>query len=221
MATFKLLSREFVNFVEIYLENEKVRTERGAMRYMLGDIEMESQPSGGVGGFFKALATGESFHKPVYSGTGKLVLEPSMSNYFCLEMENDEFILDQGAFWAADYDISVSAHSNKAAAALLSGEGWFQTSVKGTGTVIVCAPGPVEVIDLKNDKLVVDGSFAVARSASLHFEVSRSTKSLFGSVTSGEGLVNTISGTGRVYIAPIPNRHMLGNFMFGLGRAGA
>lgn len=217
MAEFRILSRERVNFVEIILNNEKVRTEKGAMRYIQGNIEMESQGSGGVGGFLKSMVTGESFHKPMYEGTGKLVLEPSLSNYFCLNLDDDDFILDQGAFWAADYDVEVSAYRNQAASALLSGEGWFQTEVKGTGTVVVAAPGPVEVIELVNDRLVVDGSFAVARSASLKFEVSRSTKSLLGSLTSGEGLVNTISGTGRVYIAPIPNRNMLvSSMMFGL-----
>jgi uncharacterized protein (AIM24 family) len=218
MAEFRILSREFVNFVEVTLNNEKVRTEKGAMRYILGDIQMESEGSGGVGGFFKSMVTGESFHKPMYEGTGKLVLEPSLSNYFCLNLDNDDFILDQGAFWAADYDVEISAYRNKAASALFSGEGWFQTQVRGTGTVVVCAPGPVEIIDLKNERLVVDGSFAVARSAALNFEVSRSTKSLIGSLTSGEGLVNTISGTGRVYIAPIPNRNMLMSALrFGLG----
>ena len=205
---FQLCTREEVNYVTINLDNSAVRTEAGAMRYIRGNIEMESSaPS--VGGFFKAAFTGETAFKPRYEGTGTLVLEPSLTNYFFLELDNEEFILDQGAYWASDDQVEVSAYRNKAVTALFSGEGWFQTSVKGKGTVVVSAPGPIEIIDLEKDRLVVDGSFAVARSSSLNFEVTRSTKSMWGSLTSGEGLVNTITGTGRVYLAPIPNRNLL------------
>ncbi len=67
----------------------------------------------------------------------------------------------------------------------------------------------MEVIDLQNDRLVVDGSFAVARSASLDFSIQQSTRSLVGTVTSGEVLVTVLQGTGRVYLAPIPNHTLM------------
>ena len=206
---FRVCDKEGVRFVEVTLQNDAVRTEAGAMRYYRGDIDMESQSSGGIAGFFKAAMSGETFHKPVYRGTGTLVLEPSFSDYFLLDLQGEAFILDQGAYWASDMGVTISAERNQAANALLSGEGWYQTKAEGTGTVVVVAPGPVERLDLKNELLVVDGSFAVARSASLSFQVSRSTKSIWGSMTSGEGLVNRISGTGTVYLAPVPNRNLL------------
>lgn len=217
---FRICSREGVNYVEVRLRNDSCRTEAGAMRYIRGDISMESH-SPGVGGFFKAAFTGETAHKPVYSGTGLLVLEPSMSNFFRLDMNHEHFILDQGAYWASDMGLEISAYRNKALNALMSGEGWFQTSVQGSGTVIICAQGPVECLDLKNESLVVDGSFAVAREASLSFAVTRSTKSIWGSLTSGEGLVNTISGTGRVYLAPIPNKNLMLGKIFSMGISSA
>ena len=36
----------------------------------------------------------------------------------------------------------------------------------------------------------------------------RSTKGLFGSMASGEGIVNRFSGSGTVMIAPVPNRFL-------------
>jgi uncharacterized protein (AIM24 family) len=60
-----------------------------------------------------------------------------------------------------------------------------------------------------NDRLVVDGSFAVARTDSLKFSVQKSSKGLIGSMTSGEGLVNVLEGSGRVYLAPIPNQNVV------------
>lgn len=207
---FRVKDSEGVRYVEVMLNNDAVRTEAGAMRYYRGDIEMESQSAGGgIAGFFKAAMSGETFHKPIYRGTGKLVLEPSFSNYFLLDLKGEAFILDQGAYWASDMGVNITAERNQAANAMLSGEGWYQTKAEGTGVVVVVSPGPVEKLELKNELLVVDGSFAVARSAGLSFQVSRSTKSIWGSMTSGEGLVNRISGTGVVYLAPVPNRNLL------------
>jgi uncharacterized protein (AIM24 family) len=72
--------------------------------------------------------------------------------------------------------------------------------------VFFLSDGICQRVELHNDKLMVDGTFAVARSAQLNFSVEKATKGLIGSLRSGEGFVNVIQGTGTVLIAPIPNR---------------
>lgn len=209
MAEFTIRKEEdAVSYVEVVLNNETVKTEAGAMRYTMGDIKMTSKMPG-VKGFFKAKATGEAVFKPEYTGTGKLVLEPSFMEYYSLQLEDNAYVLDRGAYWASDGSIEITAKRNKAIAGLFSGEGLFQTLVRGTGCVIISAPGRIEEIELQGQKLVVDGSFAVARSESLTFSVQKSTKSLLASVTSGEGFVNVIEGMGKVLLAPVPNRNVL------------
>ena len=47
----------------------------------------------------------------------------------------------------------------------------------------------------------------MARSAGVEFKVARAGKSIMGSMTSGEGLLNTFEGTGTVLIAPVANLH--------------
>jgi uncharacterized protein (AIM24 family) len=86
----------------------------------------------------------------------------------------------------------------------VGGEGLFQTKVKGRGKVVMVAQGPVEEVHLQNDRLVVDGNFAIARTSTLNYRVEKATKSIFGSMTSGEFLVNTFEGTGTVLLAPVP-----------------
>lgn len=81
----------------------------------------------------------------------------------------------------------------------------FQTRVRGRGQVVVVAQGTVEQLDLVNDKLSVDGTFVVARTGDLAYKIERATKSLFGSLSSGEGLISTFQGTGTVLLAPIPH----------------
>ena len=58
-------------------------------------------------------------------------------------------------------------------------------------------------VELQDDVLKVDGSFAIAWSNSLNFTVERTTKTLIGSAASGEGLVNVYRGTGKVLMAPL------------------
>ena len=65
--------------------------------------------------------------------------------------------------------------------------------------------GKLQNIQLNGETLSVDGSFAVARQASLDFSVQRASKSLIGSMTSGEGFLNTFRGHGTVLLAPVPN----------------
>jgi uncharacterized protein (AIM24 family) len=203
MAHFEIIERESLRLVKITLQNETVRTESGAMYYMRGNVTMQSKaPS--AGGFLKSLATGENIFRPTYTGSGELYLEPSLSGYHILELDGDEWILDSGAYWASDGSIEVGIERNKFISGLIGGEGLFQTKVKGRGKVVMVAQGPVEVVQLRNDRLVVDGNFAIARTTTINYRVEKATKSLLGSMTSGEFLVNTFEGTGTVLLAPVP-----------------
>ncbi len=206
MAQFEIVERECLKMVRVVLNQEHVRAEAGALHYMKGWIEITSQaPS--AGGFLKSMMTGESVFKPIYSGTGEVFFGPPFfGEYMVMELTGEEWILERGAYVCSDYSVEVGAFANRAATALLGGQGWVQTSVKGQGTVVVQAHGAIQRIDLQgNEKLVVDGPFAVARSASLSYSVQKATKSLFGSLTSGEGLLNVFEGTGTVYLSPVPN----------------
>ena len=52
------------------------------------------------------------------------------------------------------------------------------------------------------EELKVDGNFAIARTSSVNFSVTKSDKSLFGSMVNGEGFLNTFVGPGIVWLAP-------------------
>ncbi|MBW4594865.1 MAG: AIM24 family protein [Brasilonema angustatum HA4187-MV1] len=203
MATFEVITKEGLRLVKVILQHETVKTESGALYYMRGKINMESKaPS--AGSFFKSLATGENIFRPTYTGTGELYLEPSLSGFHIIELNGTEWILDKGAYWASDGSVEVSVERNKLFSGLVGGEGLFQTKVKGRGKVVMVAQGPVEEIHLQNDRLVVDGNFAIARTNTLKYRVEKATKSILGSMTSGEFLVNTFEGTGTVLLAPVP-----------------
>lgn len=204
---FSIEEKEMLKMVKIEMQNATIRCEAGAMYYMLGNLQIESKmPT--AGGLLKSMVTKETAFKPTISGTGTVYLEPSFGMFTILELNNEQWILDKGAYYASEMGIEVGMWTNKAVSGFFSGEGFFQTQVSGTGKVIVVSNGPLEEIVLNNDKLVVDGSFAVARTAGIQFTVNKATKGLFSSWTSGEGIVNTFTGTGKVLIAPAANRYV-------------
>lgn len=211
MAQFEIIEQEGVRLVKCTLQNETIRTESGALYYMRGQIAMESKaPS--MGGFLKSLATGESIFRPTYTGTGEVHLEPSLGGFFIMECGGEKWILEGGAYWASESGIEVDVHRENTLTALKSGEGFldFQTKVQGHGKVVLAAQGPVEVVHLQNDKLTVDGRYVLARSSGLKYSIQRATKSLLGSMTSGEYMVRIYEGTGTVLMAPMPFwRHRL------------
>ncbi len=195
--------------IALYLNNEKVTIEKGAMSYFQGDIQMVSGVTIGnaLGRMVRGAVTGEQMAQPEYSGTGLLVLEPSFKHFLVLELaENESVIIDDGMFYCAQGGVTVKTVSQKnVSSAVMGGETLFQSQMTGPGIIILESPVPmaeIDIIELNNDTLKVDGNFAVLRSNTLKFTVERSAKTLIGSAVSGEGLVNVYRGTGQVWLAP-------------------
>ena len=195
--------------IALYLNNEKVTSERGAMIYFQGNIQMVSGVTAGnaIGRMLRGAVTGEQMAQPEYSATGMLVVEPSFRHFLVLELARGErIIVDDGMFYCAQGSVDVRVVPQRTlSSAALGGESLFQTELVGPGIIILESAVPmseIDIIELNNDVLKVDGNFAVLRSANLDFTVERSAKTLIGSAGSGEGLVNVYRGTGSVWLAP-------------------
>lgn len=195
--------------IALYLNNEKVTIEKGAMSYFQGNIEMVSGVTVGnaLGRLVRGAVTGEQMAQPEYRGTGLLVLEPSFKHFLVLELaENESIIIDDGMFYCAQGSVQVKTVAQRnLSSAVAGGESLFQQQLTGPGIIILESTVPmdeIDIIDLNNDTLKVDGNFAILRSSSLDFTVERSAKTLIGSAVSGEGLVNVYRGTGQVWLAP-------------------
>lgn len=194
---------------KVTLQGGSVRLEAGALSYLKGNIEMDSN-MGGLLGLGKKLltskVTGETAFKPRYKGTGEIFLEPSFGHYALIYLENEEIVVDDGLFYACEDTVEVGAYMQKnLSASFMGNEGLFQTKLSGRGVVLLEIPVPEDEIvkyTLVNDTLKVDGNFALLRSRGVEFSVEKSSKSLLSSATSGEGFLNVFRGTGEVWIAP-------------------
>ena len=100
----------------IYLNNDSVKVEPGAMSYFQGNLEMVSGVTvkNAIGRMFTGAVTGESVAQPEYKGTGMVVLEPSFKHFMVMELQaGEEIIVDKGMFFAAQGSMTVSAYMQK------------------------------------------------------------------------------------------------------------
>lgn len=190
------------------LQNDGILMEGGLLHYMFGNLSISTSSAlTGLGSMMKRAAAGEGTTLTEVKGTGEVYLEPTHGEHFLIvELDNDTLIADKGLFYAGSNTLKISAEmQSNISSAIFGGEGLFQTKVEGSGIAVFQSPVPVEelvCVDLNNEKLSVDGTFAILRTGNITFKVEKSAKTLLGSAKSGEGLLQTFSGTGKVWIAP-------------------
>lgn len=194
------------------LNGNSIKVQAGAMQWTAGSVTMDSGISGAkdfFGKMLKGAVTGESTAKPIYQGNGYVMFEPTYK-YIILEdisAWGSGMVLDDGLFLACDSTIQEEIVSRtNASSALLGGEGLFNLSLSGQGIAVLESSVPreelIEIV-LNNDEVKIDGNMAIAWSKSLQFTVEQSTKSILGSLASGEGVVNVYRGTGKILMAPV------------------
>ncbi|MFX4300105.1 AIM24 family protein [Pseudosulfitobacter pseudonitzschiae] len=186
--------------------NSRVRVEPGALYYMSGDLEIKASTGGGIlRGLARRVTSGESLFVNEIHGKGEIYLEPTFGHFILINIEDDAIIVDKSLFYAGLGNLDISASMNRAAAGLVGGEGFFQTKISGTGVAVLFSPVPmneIQQIEIRNNKLSVDGNFALLRTGGVDFSVEKSSKSWVATSVSGEGLLQTFKGNGQVWIAP-------------------
>ena len=196
----------------VELDNSSCILSSGAMQWFAGPIQAQTDLKGVgdlLGKMVKGAASGEGAVKPLYKGTGLVVLEPT---YKFVLLENVEewaggMVIDDGLFLACDGTVEQKiARRSNFSSAIAGGEGLFNLCLAGKGVAALESPYPREElveVTLKDDVIKIDGNFAIAWSNTLQFTTERSSKSLIGSAATGEGLVNVYRGTGKILMAPV------------------
>lgn len=194
------------------LSQGEVIVQPGAMQWMAGDVNIATDVKGGfdlLGKFFRSTATGDAVVKPRYCGTGVMVLEPTWRHLLLLNADDwgGSIVMEDGLFLACSASLQqTTAVRNTVTSTVAGKEGLFNLCLSGHGIVCLESDLPQEElvsVELNDDVLRIDGSFAIAWSGSLTFTVERATRGLVGTAFSGEGLVNVYRGTGRVLMAPL------------------
>jgi uncharacterized protein (AIM24 family) len=204
MAEFGIREVEGMRQLRIDIRDEAVRAVAGALSHMSGNIRM-TVPLPSPMTMLRSLISPEPLIRPRYQGTGAIFLEPSLGGYHVFDARSRHWILEPGAFWAAEGEIRLSISREPFLSAFWAGDGLlkFVTHAEGEGKLVIRAPGPVEEIDIQDEEVVVQGRLVLGRTAGLRYRVRRPA-GFFRSFLSGEPLVRCYSGTGKALVCWTP-----------------
>lgn len=206
-------STSMAPLVEISLDNnEEIQIESGSMVYHNASVKLEgkmnSNGKGGLGGALAALGrsitSGESFFITKASAIGEngiISLAPaSLGSIKEIFVGQEQWNLNTGAFLASEDGVHYVIERQKLSGALFGGTGGlFVMKTQGYGTMLISGYGDIVEIALDGtEDFVVDNQHVLAWTDSLSYSI-RVASGLFG-FTTGEGLVNTFRGKGKIMI---------------------
>lgn len=198
----------------VQLDGEKTLVaQSGILQWVGGNVEVTTGVKGMgdfMSKFLKSKVVKESTINPEYKGTGIVAMEP-IYKYIILQdvstWGEKGMVVEDGMFYACDKTVKHTiVQRTNPSSAVLGNEGLFNLCLSGKGIVALESTIPQNElieIELKDDVLRIDGSYAICWSASLEFGVEPSSKTIIGSVINKEGLVNVYRGTGKVLVSAV------------------
>ena len=190
---------------------ESVKIENGSMVYsrgveISGGLNSKKKGLGGVlGAIGRSITSGESMFITTATGTvddGEIAIAPPIPGKIVnLQVGGQQqYRLNTGAFLACDATLDYTMVNQGLGRAVFGGTGGlFVMETNGAGTILVSAFGDILSLDVTPESpLVVDNEHVVAWDASLNYNL-QVASGMFG-FTTGEGVVNSFNGYGRVYI---------------------
>ncbi len=182
---------------------EKVTAEAGAMVSMDSKLTLKTEFSGGfLPALMRKFFGGESLFVNVFSNETRqslnLVLTQSViGDIEEINLQGQEICFQPGAYIAHTPGVKMGV-SWAGFASWFAGEGLFKLKISGRGKVFFGAYGGITKKSISG-QFVVDNSHLVAYEPGIRMKIGLSG-SLLGSVTSGEGFVNRLSGRGNIYL---------------------
>lgn len=138
---------------------------KGAMVAYQGSIQFHHEKAGGLGKLLKKLATAEDLPLMRVSGKGEVFFANDAGYVYLLELTGDGISVNGRNLLA--FDATLEWDINRVKGAGMMAGGLFNTTVRGTGTLALCAVGKPVVLDCSQQPTYVDVQAAVAWSANL------------------------------------------------------
>lgn len=198
-------------------QSESVYTESGGMAWMRGNIDMQTEGSGGLGGMLGRALAGESMFLTTYTCLGTSVVitftPESPGTIIPVELGAGESIIAQkDAFMVGEKSVTLEMHFRKKfGAGLFGGEGFILQKLTGPGLVFVEIAGEVREYTLRDGEMMkVDSGHIAMYEPSVNYDIQRIQgvrNMLFG----GEGLfLATLTGPGKIWLQTMPLSNLAG-----------
>jgi uncharacterized protein (AIM24 family) len=211
MAEFSIRDVEGMRQVRIELSDEMVRARRGAMSNTRGTIQLIPRLPGPLD-YLRSLYNDEARIRPEYVGSGTVTLQPSLGGYHLMDVEDGEaWVLEPGVYWASDGSIELGLTRDPIWTSFFLGDGFFnwKTLIRGRGRLALNAPGPVEMVEIRDGAFRAQGRIILGRTAGLRFTSERPAP-FPRNLIAGQRRLRALTGTGRVLVCFTPywNEHM-------------
>jgi uncharacterized protein (TIGR00266 family) len=183
---------------------EAITAEAGAMVSMSEGITIETSVKGGLfAGLKRSFLGGESFFMNTFKAAtapGELTLAPPLpGDMVHLQLNGETILVQSSSYIASSPDISVDTKW-AGAKGFFAKEGLFLLKVRGTGDLFLSSYGAIHEIKLKaGESYTIDNGHMVAFDESVSYKLKR-VGGLKSTLFSGEGLVCTYTGSGRVFM---------------------
>lgn len=201
-AEFTIRDVEGMRQVCIAIRDATVRARAGALAEYHGRIDFVPRPLD----IWRSIFTSEARVRPFYTGTGEILLQPSLGGFHLLDTAADEtWILEPGVYWASGGAIALGLHRERTWTSLWAGDGFcsWKTVVHGHGRVAINAPGPVETVEIADSEMRVQGRLVLGRTDGLSFHSVRSAR-FPRNFLSGQTRLRCYRGSGKLLVCWTP-----------------
>lgn len=192
---------------------ESAYIQQGSMVYKTPGIELKTRVNAnnkGLGGIIqsigRSIVSGESFFitEAFANNEGTVAIAPSIPGSIeVLECGPKQYRINDGAFLAMEGSAHYQIKSQGIGKAIFGKTGGlFVMETTGTGKVLINSFGNIIKLTLNNDSITIDNGHVLAWDSNLNYNIQMES-GLLHSIGTGEGLVNTFTGTGDVYIQTV------------------
>jgi uncharacterized protein (TIGR00266 family) len=181
---------------------ESVRAEAGAMLSHSEGVTIDTGASGGLLSSLKrSVLGGESFFQNTFTAPdtgGEVTLAPPLPGDLVQVDLDGTLYVQSGSYLASATSVSLDTAFG-GGRTFFGGEGFFLLELSGTGETLLSSYGAIDERQLEDgETFVVDTGHVVAFDGTASFDVDR-VGGLRSTLFSGEGLVCTFRGPGRVW----------------------
>jgi uncharacterized protein (TIGR00266 family) len=182
----------------------EIKAEAGVMTAMSGGVEIETKVQGGImSGLKRSVLGGESFFINTFRAPqgGQLAVSPTLpGDIVHMPLDGSAAMMVQSGSWlASETGVEVDTKWG-GAKTFFSGEGLFLLRCSGTGDMLVSSYGAIEDRSLEAGEVFkIDTGHIVAFEEGIGYEVNK-VGGWKSTILSGEGLVATFTGPGRLWM---------------------
>ena len=182
---------------------EEINAEAGAMVSMSSGVEMQTGVRGGLlSGLKRSLLGGESFFINTFtaSAAGEVTFAPPLpGDIMHLELTGGALLVQSTSYLASSPQLTVDTKW-AGAKGFFAKEGLFLLKVSGRGHLFLSSYGAIHEVPLASgESYTLDNGHMVAFDESVSYNVRR-IGGMKSTLFSGEGLVCTFTGPGRVFL---------------------